>query len=74
MASTTGKVGDLSGFRLKHADAVVDILADARPAAVDPGQRRSRREHDPGSKRDQRNEVAAVERQRDHSSAAPPRN
>jgi hypothetical protein len=56
-----GVEGDLAGFGLEDADAVVDVLADARTAAVDPGQDGAGREIDARQKGHERDEVAAVQ-------------
>jgi hypothetical protein len=57
-------VSDLSGLGLKHADAVVQVLADPWTAAVDARQEAARWEGDAGGERDQRHEVTAVQRER----------
>ncbi len=54
----------LSRLRLQHADAVVNVFADARAASVDAGQQVARRQIHARRQRDQRHEVAAIQRQR----------
>ena len=57
------EIRDLTRLGLQHADAVIDVFADPRPASVDARQCRVRRQHDARRERDQRNEVAAIQRQ-----------
>lgn len=56
-----GEVGDLSGFGLKDADAVVEVFADAGARSIDAGEGGSGREVDAGREGDQGNEVASVD-------------
>jgi hypothetical protein len=60
-----GIEGHLPRFGLQHADAVVEILVGARPAAIDARQQRpAARQGDTGRERHQGNEIAAIEGQR----------
>ena len=58
-----GKERHLARLGLEHRDAVEQIFVGARPAAVDAGKRRARRQRDPRREPGQRDEAAAIQRQ-----------
>ena len=61
-----GVESHLAGLGLQNTDAVVDVFADSRPAAIDAGQKTSWRQIDTWGKGDKWYEVPAIERERDH--------